>query len=61
MMAAEGDLVQDSDRDRLILWIKQYSFIGDKRMDFVAAAGRNGETAVTKNMTFKLENHNWKG
>lgn len=49
------------DKDKLILWIDQYSYIGDSQMNFVVAGRLEGQAAVKKQMEIKLVNNEWRG
>ncbi|MDD2362911.1 MAG: hypothetical protein PHH84_08175 [Oscillospiraceae bacterium] len=59
LMKAEGDGINPDDTDNFILLIKQYSYIGRERMNFVAAGSLNGNSVVRQNMEFVLRNHQW--
>lgn len=43
----------------LVLWIEQYTYIGENRMDFAAAARLAGQETVTRQMESNLKNNEW--
>ena len=60
-MIAAGEYLDEPQRDRVVLWIEEYSYIGTNRMDFVAAVRGDGQESITLSKQYTLENGTWKG
>ncbi|MDD3692413.1 MAG: hypothetical protein PHX02_00705 [Oscillospiraceae bacterium] len=58
-MAIAGDALNETDSEQMVAWVKHYSFVGDKRMNFAVAAKLGKNDTVTLNMRFKLKENRW--
>ncbi len=59
LMNVEEEGFSPEDTGMLILWIKQYSYIGRERINFTVAGSLNDNSVILQNMEFVLENHQW--